>query len=197
LATHQPYEDQELLLRIAEGDESAFRHLFEQYRGPFYHTCLQLSGSKEVAEEVVQETFIRIWEKRAYLSDLQYPKAYLYRIFQHVLFGYYRHIANLRRAQGSFIQYYEQHAHEEGLSDKLREEAQLAMIEDSLKHLTPAQLKVFKLIRQEGLSRKEAAERLGISPNTVRNLLAESMRVLREHNPDVHPLLILSLLFFK
>lgn len=184
-------------MRIAQGDEWAFAQLFEQYRSPFYHTGLQLSGSKEVAEEVVQETFIRIWEKRTYLTNLQYPKTYLYRIFQNVLFGYYRHVASLRKAQGSFIQYYEQQNSDEGLQLKLRQEAQLALIEDSLKHLTPQQLRVFKLIRQQGLSRKEAADQLGISPNTVRNLLAEGMRVLRERHPDIHPALILWVLLLK
>lgn len=194
---NQPYQERELLPRIAEGDETAFRQLFEQYRSLFYHTGLQLSGSKEAAEEVVQETFIRIWEKRTYLADLQHPKGYLYRIFQNVLFNYFRYIARQRKAQGSFLQYYEQQGSDEGLSAKLRLEAQLAMIEASLKHLTPAQLRVFQLIRQEGLSRKEAAEQLGISPNTVRNLLAESMRVLKQHHPDIHPFLFIYFFILK
>ncbi|QEC42856.1 RNA polymerase sigma factor [Pseudobacter ginsenosidimutans] len=197
MSTQLPYEEAELLLRVAEGDEQAFGQLFEQYRGPFFHTCLQLTGSRDVSEEVVQETFIRIWEKREYLRDLQFPKGYLYKIFQNVLFGYYRYVANQRRVQGSIIQYYEQQGSDEGLNNKLRQEAQLALIEESLKHLTPAQLKVFKLVRQEGLSRKEAAEQLGISPNTVRNLLAEGMRVLREHHPGIHPVVLFSFLFLK
>lgn len=197
MLTNQPYEERELLLRIAEGDETAFRQLFEQYRSLFYHTCLQLTGSRDVAEEVVQETFIRIWEKRSFLRDIQYPKGYLYKIFQNVLFGYFRYIANQRKAQGSIIRYYEQQGSDEGLHNKLRQEAQLAMIEASLQHLTPAQLKVFRLIRQEGLSRKEAAEQLGISPNTVRNLLAEGMRVLKQHHPDIHPVILFSVIFIK
>jgi RNA polymerase sigma-70 factor (ECF subfamily) len=197
LSTKLPYEEGELLLRIAEGDEQAFGQLFEQYRSPFYHTCLQLTGSRDVSEEVVQETFIRIWEKRDHLRDLQYPKGYLYKIFQNVLFSYFRYVANQRKVQGSFIQYYEQQGSDEGLHHKLRQEAQLALIEESLQHLTPAQLKVFRLIRQEGLSRKEAAAQLGISPNTVRNLLAEGMRVLKQHHPGIHPVVLLSVLFMK
>lgn len=172
-------------MRVAEGDETAFRYLFEQYRGPFYHTCVQLSGSKEVAEEVVQETFIRIWEKRAYLANLQHPKGYIYKIFQNVLFGYFRYVAAQRKAQGSFLQYYEAQDADEGIAHKLRQEAQLAFIGEALQQLTPAQLRVFRLIWQEGLSRKQAAEKLGISSNTVRNLLAEAMRVLKQQHSGI------------
>ncbi len=114
-----------------------------------------------MSEEVVQETFIRIWEKRNYLRDLQYPKGYLYKIFQNVLFSYFRYVANQRKVQGSFIQYYEQQGSDEGLNHKLRQEAQLALIEESLKHLTPAQLKVFKLIRQEGTEQEGSRRAAG------------------------------------
>jgi|GEM_PF-225346 len=190
------YQEKEVLAKVAEGDQEAFRRLYEQYHRQFMGACVQLSGSQQVAEEVVQEAFIRIWEKRVYLANLDHPRGYLFKIFNNTLFEYYRYVAGQRKIEGAYITYYEQQSADE-VHDKLQLEAQLAMVQASLQHLTPQQLRVFQLIREKGLSRKEAAEALGISPNTVRNLLAEAMRVLREHNTGIHPFVLLSVLLFK
>lgn len=186
-----PYDDKDLLNSVAAGDEQAFRLLFERYRMPFYNAGLKLSGSREVAEEVVQETFIRIWEKRAYLQELEQAKGYLYQVFRNVLFAYFRQLAMQKKKEGAILEFYGDEG-DEGVHEKIRMEARLALIQDSLQHLTPQQAQVFRLIRMEGLSRIEAAQRLGISPNTVRNLLAGATNVLRDKTNGTE----LAVLFF-
>ncbi len=158
---------------------------------PFYNAGLKLSGSREVAEEVVQETFIRIWEKRAYLQELEQAKGYLYQVFRNVLFAYFRQLAMQKKKEGAILEFYGDEG-DEGVHEKIRMEARLALIQDSLQHLTPQQAQVFRLIRMEGLSRNEAAQRLGISPNTVRNLLAGATNVLRDKTNGTE----LAVLFF-
>ncbi|WP_346317688.1 sigma-70 family RNA polymerase sigma factor [Chitinophaga sp. YIM B06452] len=191
MPTDVSYDVRELLTRVADGDEAAFQSLFERYRSPFFGVCMKLSGAREVAEEVVQETFIRIWEKRQHLRDLEKAQAYLYRMFRNVLFEYFRHMAAERKAMGAILDHYDTGT-DEGVSEKLRLEARLALLQESLRHLTPQQANVFRLIRLEGLSRNEAADRLGISPHTVRNLLAEATRVLRTKSGRLE----LAILFF-
>lgn len=186
-----PYDDKELLNSVAAGDEQAFRLLFERYRMPFYTACLKLSGAREVAEEVVQETFIRIWEKRAYLRELEQAKGYLYQVFRNVLFAYFRQLATQKKKEGAILEFYGDDG-EEGIHEKIRMEARLALIQDTIQYLTPQQAEVFRLIRLEGLSRNEAAQRLGISPNTVRNLLAGATNTLRAKTSGTE----LAVLFF-
>jgi RNA polymerase sigma-70 factor (ECF subfamily) len=181
---------------VADGNEAAFRLLFERYRSPFFGVCMKLSGSREVAEEVVQEAFIRIWEKRNHLRELEHAKAYLYRMFHNVLFEYFRHIAAEKKAMGAILDYYEKET-DEGVREKLRLEARLSLLQESLKHLTPQQSQVFRLIRLEGLSRNEAAARLGISPHTVKNLLADATRTLRARNEGVDLAILLILAFME
>lgn len=155
---------------------------------------MKLSGSREVAEEVVQEAFIRIWEKRSHLRELEHAKAYLYRMFHNVLFEYFRHIAAEKKAMGAILDYYERET-DEGIKEKQRLEARLAFLQESLQYLTPQQAQVFRLIRLEGLSRNEAAARLGISPHTVRNLLAEATKTLRTKNEGLDLAILLILAF--
>lgn len=190
------YDDRALLTSVADGNEAAFRQLFERYRSPFFGVCIKLAGSQEVAEEVVQETFIRIWEKRSHLRELEHAKAYLYRMFHNVLFEYFRHAAAEKKAKGAILEYYEADT-DEGIKEKLRLEARLALLQESLKHLTPQQALVFRLIRLEGLSRNEAAARIGISPHTVRNLLAEATKVLRAKNGGADLAILLFLAFME
>lgn len=190
------YDDRDLLTSIADGDDVAFRELFDRYRAPFFGVAMKLSGSSEVSEEVVQETFIRIWEKRGLLRELEHAKAYLYRMFHNVLFEYFRHAAAEKKAMGAILEYYDTET-DEGVKEKLRLEARLALLQESLKHLTPQQAVVFRLIRLEGLSRNDAAARMGISPNTVRNLLAEATKVLRARNGSVDIAILVFLAFME
>lgn len=160
---------------------------------PFYSACMKLSGSREVAEEVVQETFIRIWEKRSYLRELEQAKGYLYQVFRNVLFAYFRQLAIQKKKEGAILAFYD--GAEDGVHEKIRLEARLALIQDTLQHLTPQQAQVFRLIRLDGLSRNEAAQRLGISPNTVRNLLAGATSTLRDKTSGTELAVLLFLAF--
>ena len=61
-------EDKALLIRLSEGDEIAFVKIYNQYRHKIYTYAWQLSKSADTADEIVQEVFIRIWQKRAQIN---------------------------------------------------------------------------------------------------------------------------------
>ena len=69
------YNEKELLTLIAGGDEWAFAKLFEYYRNRIYSIAIKLTNSTSIAEEIVQDAFLKIWLKRADLIDTQISQA--------------------------------------------------------------------------------------------------------------------------
>lgn len=188
------YSDQLLLTQVSSGDITAFKEIFERYKKRFYAAALSMSASHYVSEEVVQETFVKIWEKRALLISIDNPSAYLHTIFHHCLYQRYRDDAKFKRSQNAVL--------DMPLNDDLTPEevyllnVKLNAIGNAIKKLPVQQAQVYQLIKEEGLSREHTAQKLGLSPNTVRNHLAEAIRTLRKIAQ--HTGLLLSyVLFFR
>lgn len=77
--------DSELVVLLRKGGMEAFDLLFERYAGRLYRFSFSLLKTREDSEEVVQETFFRIWEKRAGISDDKSFQSYLFTIAYHVI----------------------------------------------------------------------------------------------------------------
>ncbi len=166
--------------KVAEGDEVAFRELFDLYRDRFYATAFKMSRSEYIAEETVQDVFVTIWQKRHLLHDLRNGRSYIYTIFYHIIYGHFRKEAQLRKACNEMLPSIEP-CDESGemIDEKYLTEERLALLEMALEKLPPQQAAVYRLSKIEGLSREQVATQMGISPNTVRNHLVEAMRSLK------------------
>ena len=70
--------EKELLLQVAEGDEFAYRRIFNNYWGQVYSTAYMFTKMPETAEDITQDVFAQIWVKRAYLRDVGKFEAFLY-----------------------------------------------------------------------------------------------------------------------
>ena len=165
-----------LLSRIAKGDEPAFRTLFEHYKVRFYAVSLKMTRSEEAAEEIVQEVFLSLWRNRQSLDSIESPDSYLFT-------AVYRRVYNFYKKQAIERKLLEAVSLSPTVS-ALTEETLLAkerarLINEAINQLPPQQQLVLRLSKQEGLSRNEIAEKLNISPNTVKNHLAEALKFLK------------------
>lgn len=174
----KPYNETELFARLANGDENAFSIVFNRYYDWFYGRAFKLSASHYFSEELVQETFVQLWNQRQYLAAAKDPDAYLFKMFYRELHARLRREALEKRRRNAVL---DMPMDEDVTQDDMKSlERNIAVFKAALREMPPQQLAVFRLIKEEGMSRQEVAERLGISPNTVRNHLAEAMRRLRE-----------------
>lgn len=172
------HNEKDLFSRIADGDGQAFRILFERFKKKFYSAAYKMSGSHFFAEEVVQETFILVWQKRSYLREAENPVGYLHTMFYRLMSQQFQKDAAERlRRSGVIDMPYEDELSTEELSAL---EAKYRQLQMALDQLAPQQARVFQLIKEKGLSREEAARQLHLSPNTVRNHLAEAIRTLKK-----------------
>lgn len=166
-----------LLKRVAEDNEEAFRELFDRYKSSFYAVAFRMSRSAYVAEEIVQEVFVQIWLKRQLIAEAKNPSGYLITILHNCVYAHFRKSAKEKRIQDLLTETRQEH--EPGPEWVLLEKEHRGLIEKIINRLPPQQKTIYKLAKQEGISREKIANQLNLSPNTVRNHLAAAVEYLR------------------
>lgn len=176
------HTSKELLQRVARDDHDAFRQLFDLYADRLHAAVYNYTKSRFIAEELVQEVFIRLWDHRTQLKEIQDPTAYLYRmIFNHIN-TYLKRTANERRIiekAGDWMT-----AGQDGTRQQLEANEMHRIINAAIDRLPPQKKIIYHLSREKGLSYQQIAEQLQLSPNTVKNHLVEAMKLLRGYLKD-------------
>lgn len=182
----------ELLHRIAEGDESSFTLLVEEYGKVLYSFIWQHCKSRELAEEIVQDIFTQLWITREGLTQIKNLKAYLYVIAR----NYARDaIRKLMREKKKLLEYENQQVTNDvdELSDK--DFNRLGIIKRAVDQLPAQQQRAWTLARMEGLSYAEIATIMGISKETVKKYLQyATASIIKYVETHMEVLLILSML---
>ena len=172
--------------------EEAFKIVFEKYYASLCYFALQYVKEDHSAEEVVQDVFLKVWEKRKSLKIETSVKSYLYRSVRNTCLNLLQHnkIKNqhFNRTQENFK--YEINP------DKYYLEVGLAQkIEDSIDSLPKKRKEIFRLCKEDGLKYKEIAEKLNISVKTVEAQMGLALKTLREKLKNYHNPLLLFCLF--
>ena len=169
--------DFELISRIKEGDESAFRIVFDLYSSKLYAFSYRFLKEKEPCQEVVQEVFLNLWINRAKL-DTQYPIApYLYTITRRLTLNVLRNVATSQSAMNKMwlnVKKVSNETEQEVFLDDLSR-----FTEQVLSKMPKQQQLIFRMSRHQELSYDEIAEELNISRNTVKNHLVAALKTLR------------------
>lgn len=170
------YDDKALLAKIAVGDEDAFRELFNIYKERFYAVVLKMTQSDEVAQDIVQDVFMQIWDKRETLVDVDNPSSYFFTAVYRRVYHHYRKIA----LEKKLLQVVSHAKVSVNITDEmvLARESE-SLISQAIAKLPPQQKLVFKLSKQDGLSREDIARELQVSPHTVKNHLTYALKFIR------------------
>ncbi|MEI3802794.1 sigma-70 family RNA polymerase sigma factor [Chitinophaga sp. CCNWLW40] len=165
------------LRRIANGDHLAFEVVFRYYRDKVFNIAYKLTGSREMADDIVQDIFLQVWLKRSIMADVQHFKAYLFTLSRNYIARYIK-----RNARLIFTQASENDGVPEEAADRLLQEKEYAgILQQAIARLPAQQAEVYRLSKQEGLKREEVAGIMGISPETVKAHLALAMRSIRAY----------------
>jgi RNA polymerase sigma-70 factor (ECF subfamily) len=157
--------DFELISRIKEGDESAFRIVFDLYSSKLFAFSYRFLKEKEPCQEVVQEVFLKLWINRSKLDTR--------RLTLNVL----RHVATSQCAMDKMW------LNVKKVSNETEEEVFLEDLsrftEQVLSKMPKQQQLIFRMSRHQELSYDEIADELNISRNTVKNHLVAALKTLR------------------
>ncbi|MHA4811806.1 RNA polymerase sigma factor [Flavitalea flava] len=182
MSKEELHTSKELLQRVAKDDHDAFRQLFDLYADRLYAAVYNYTKSRFIAEELVQEVFIKLWDHRTQLKEIQDLTAYLYRmVFNHIN-TYLKRTANERRILEKAETWMT--AGQDGTRQQLEANEMLRIINTAINRLPPQKKLIYHLSREKGLSYQEIAEKLHLSPNTVKNHLVEAMKLLRSYLKD-------------
>lgn len=186
-------ELQSLLLQLKQGNEPAFNNLYLSYSKLLYKKINRLVKDESVADELLQDLFLKVWERRAQINPAQSFVSFLHIVANNLVFDYFRKVARDKRLQARLlfnaVDYYMQT--EEALIGKETS----AMVQQAIDSLSEARKKVFVLCKIEGKSYQEVAGILGISVATVNSHMVHAIRFIKEHlykNQNISTLIIVS-----
>lgn len=173
------YDEKSCLIQLKAGSQAAFAQIFHQYKNPVYQATLKIVPYEEIAEDILQTTFIRLWEKKSLIDPEQPFKAYLYRIASNLVADYFRRAAADKRLQARLmIAATELYDHiEETIGRKESE----AVLKEAISRLPPKRREVYTLIKVDGLSYEEVSRQLGISVTTINDHMVRASKFVREY----------------
>ncbi len=178
---------------MQQGDDGAFTELYRHYSPQLYLNILAMVRDPLLAEEMVQELFTRIWQKRSYAGMGENFSGYIVRVGQHLVHDFFRKLKSERDQLELFRLSAE--LNYEGLEDAVERKESMDMLEKAVRQLPPQQKKAYELVRIHGHSYKEAAEIMGISVFTVKEYLVAAKKSIQKHMLSCTDL-VSSLLFF-
>ena len=196
MADQQTYGEQDLLVRIAKGDEQAYTTFFGQYHKRIYNYINQLTHHKEIAEELVLDVFLKLWEGRDILKEIKNIDGFLFRIAHNKSIDFLRQAKTNTQLSELAWENLANKENDDPASKVIKEQYE-QLLRKAIQLLPVQRQKVFRMHHEEQRPYKEIAEELDISPNTVNMHMYEARRFIRQHLAKHMDLGILLLLLIK
>jgi RNA polymerase sigma-70 factor (ECF subfamily) len=170
-------EEKKLVGSLRQSDQQAFNTLFRHYSAKVYHFSYGYLKSTEEAEEIVQETFVRIWEKRDTLDVSHSFSGFVFTIAQRLILNRIRKIRNEYHCKATLAKHLlpTQNETENTIIHNELEKVQ----QEALTDLPPRRKIIYQMIREEGMTHKQVAEQLNISVKTVEAQMTEALKHFR------------------
>ena len=171
-------EENELILLLKQSSKEAFTTLYKKYWKQVYNFSRLYLTSQSVAEEVVQEVFIKVWESRDFLREEENFKGLLFIITRNLIFNIHRKNVNEDFYKITVLSAMESSY---DIEEELEAKNLSEYIDLLIAELPPRRREIFNLSRKENKAYKEIALLLNISEKTVENQISEALKYLRKN----------------
>lgn len=164
---HTTVQLRELQVRVAINDEVAFTQLYLHFSKRLIHFAISLVRSKEIAEEIVEDVFVKLWASRNHINEIENLTVYLYVAVKNRSLNALSQKA--RELIAAPFDYLDTTLDEFAADpyDIMITSEMMANMQHAIEELPPRCKMIFKLIREDGLKYKEVADILNISVNTI------------------------------
>lgn len=171
-------DEKTLVISLRQGSNEAFTTLYKCYWRQVYNFSRLYLTNKDVAEEVVQEVFVKVWESRDFIREEENFKGLLFIITRNLIFNQFRKSLNedfykmtvLAAMEESYNMEEEIDAH--NLSE---------YVDQLIEELPPRRREIFNMSRKQHKSYREIAQELNISEKTVENQIGEALKYLKQN----------------
>ncbi|MBW8685261.1 RNA polymerase sigma factor [Chitinophaga rhizophila] len=172
--------EEEVLLRMKQGDESAFTIVYRHYHASLYVYLLRFCRIPSLAEDLVHDVFLKVWEIRDRINPELSFSGYLYRIARNHVIKTIEKLATDKKLRDQLLSQLDDISHAQP-EHQVRAKEYDRLFHEALVRMPAQRLNVFRLCRQEGKSYDEAAFLLGISRNAVKKHMVLSMRFIYDY----------------
>lgn len=179
MSIQKDFEEFELLNRLKDNDKKAFLAIYNHYRQPLYTFIIKFVKIPAYAEDILQDTFLKIWEIRMRINTELSFKAYLYRISRNLVYKFLKSLSTEESLQLNMVHHFQpdNNSPELRLEWKQYEEK----VNEAINHLPPKRQKVFRLCREHHKTYDQVSQELGISVNTVKEHMVLAMKFITEY----------------
>jgi len=186
--------DQQLVKSLQKGDAFAFNELFHKYSQKVYNFSIKHLENEEDTKDLVQEIFLKIWDKRKKIDENKSFNGFLFTIALNSIRNYFRKKVKDRKLINKWLEETEPYSDTTRLSTEFKSLEKV--VNTIVEQLPPKRQTVFRLSRNEGLTNDEIANRMNIQKKTVENHLNLALKYLREKLQSHSFLVILFFILF-
>jgi len=167
----------ELLKRLQLGDQLAFEALYQNYSKEIYRKLVKMVKNVTLAEELTQDVFVKIWNKREVIAIDQPFRYYLLTLTNNIVNDFYRKVARDRKLQDEIIAASTELYNP--TEDHIYYKESKELMDEAIDSLPPQQKLVFQMCKMEGKSYDEVSKLLGISTSTISNHIVKGTKSIK------------------
>ena len=187
-----PELNPDLIKEFQEGDPHAFTYFFQLHYRPLCYFASQLVGNQPDAEDIVKDTYVKLWQKHTDFATPQNIKAFLYITTRNACLNFLRHI-QVKESSRKELLYLEEEKGQELIINQMIRAELMQEIYTEIEKLPEKRRMVFKLAYLEGLKNDEIADQMRISIHTVKEHKGKALQFLRLRFSDKNIILFILL----
>ena len=173
------------LKKVALGDHEVFRSIFMKYYPKAKYFIAHIVKSEEIAEDLSQDIFLRVWTSREHLPNLRSFNAYIYKMAKNAALNYLEH----KYVEDSYTSNYNQQSESTTPEEELNAKELELLVQIAIDRMPEQRRKIYIMSRVENIKNGKIAEILGLSEKTINNQLSLALKEIRD-------ILTLAFLFF-
>ena len=188
-------QDKELLELVINGSRQAFGELYTRYKGQLMRYCKQFLKDETGSEDVVQDVFLQLWEKRDSIGTIVSFSGYLHTLAQNRILNMFRQFDVHSRFARHILMNEKDTTNE--TEDSIITNDYVELLNKAIECLSPRQKEIFQLSRIQGLTYREISELMQISLDTVQEHASLALKKIRgylEQHADIHFRTIITIL---
>jgi len=176
---YRNHSDMELVKLLKAGDHAAYLEIYDRYKTVLQQHAWKKLGRAEDVQDLIQDLFTELWVKREVLTLTTGLANYLFTAIRNRALN----LIYKRRKEGPYLDSLQEFIREGNylIDLQIREKEFQELIQKEVDSLPPRMKEVFKLCREEGLSHKQIAERLGTSEHTIAKQMTNVLKILRKN----------------
>ncbi len=171
--------DQQLLIKLKNQERAAFESVYSLYSKKLYWYALKFVKSPEIAEDIVHDVFVKLWENASTLLPEASLQAYLYKITKNSILNLIKRAHVEVRIVDEITHYAEQFTL--NTDEQIQYRETLFQTKNAISELPPKRKQIFEMSRNDGMSHRQIAAHLEITDSTVNNQLVKAIKSIKTY----------------